>query len=108
MYGLQKGSELVDAFIKTPDENIVARYRVIQDEIYLDKLQVQIDKLQQQIDTALTPITDIPSGLSAEILRAIEDYNMMVPDLAELEEAKATLDELLIKALQAEPVEIER
>ena len=105
MYGLQKGSQLTEAFVKTADKNIVDWYKAGKSEVYLDKLQQQIDDVQRRIE-ATQPITEIPLGLSTEIMRAIENYNEMLSNLAELEEHKASLEELQAKCLQAEPIPI--
>jgi len=105
MYGLQKDSKLTEAFVKTADKNIVDWYEVRKSEVYLDKLQRQIDDLQNQIDTA-PAVIEYPPGVSDEVKQAIDYWNAMIPDLAELEEHKAILEGLQDKALQAEPVQV--
>lgn len=97
MYGLQKGSELKEAFVKTVDKNIVDWYEVQTSEVYLDKLQQQIDDLQQRIDLAPAPVV-YPPGVTPDVRRAIDYYNEDIPDVAELEERKARLEELKDKA----------
>lgn len=107
MYGLQKGSQLIEAFVKTADKNVVDWYEVQKSEVYLDKLQQKIVDVQQQIDAAPKPITEIPPNLSTEILQAIEEYNIMILDVTEIEEYKVSLEELLSKAKNAESAGME-
>lgn len=105
MYGLQKGSELTEAFVETHDRNIIDWYVVQKSELYLNKLQQQIDSLQQQIDTMPKLIQEYPPGVSDEIKKAIDQWNeaAIASPVAELERQKTELEDLKAKAVKAEP-----
>ena len=102
MYGLQKGSQLTEAFVKTADKNIVHRWRVVQDEIYIDKCQANIDALQAEIDS-MPAFVKYPVGASAEAKAAIDYFNReRVRPTTDLEADKAYFEDLKAKAEAAE------
>lgn len=93
MYGLQKGSELMEAFVETADDNIVDWYRVVREEVHLDKLKAQIDKAQARIDN-MPELMAYPPGASDEVRRAIDLWNTQVVPTDDLERYLAKLREL--------------
>lgn len=103
MYGLVKGEKVQEAFVKTNDPNIVDRYRVMKDEIYINKLQEQIDKIQVKIDR-ISEIVEYPTGASEKVIEIIDAHNLLLAqmDIGEMGAAKAVREKILSGALGAE------
>ena len=104
IYGLKKGEEIQEAFVKTNDPNIVDYYHVVKEEIYLDKLQDEIDRIQNQIDNSPKHV-EYPIGVSKEVKDAIDEHNSRVVSVEDMEKYKEKLKKLKEKADKAEKKE---